>query len=371
MTNQADDRLSLRSLARRIFIEELLLLGDIAGRMDLIDFLGLTWDLNAMPSTDSRFKTASGDIWQHMINNDDWTYSYLFGPYLGLVDGSDEQLLRFLEQVVHPTLRTPEEQPKYLALINQYLAKEGFELRLRDEIAGFQVYRAARLGAGVSKSVKNIIFASTGPKPRIVLSDAVSNEIAIVENAQYCLVYDKPLPQHGLRWNDLVEWWAERRNMQPCIETERALFKRLRDSLSCVSPPERTLFENYFKSFRDEFGPNLPALIPQVYLHYDPYTMKELRASRYLFRQRMDFLLLFSHHQRVVIEVDGVQHYTDEGGNPSPERYSEMVAADRELRLAGYEVYRFGGYELKGATTCESFFRKLFQKHGLWSGLRE
>ena len=44
-----------------------------------------------------------------------------------------------------------------------------------------------------------------------------------------------------------------------------------------------------------------------------------------------------------------------------------MVAADRNLRLAGYEVYRFGGFELHEPTACDSFFRKLFQKHGLWN----
>ena len=84
----------------------------------------------------------------------------------------------------------------------------------------------------------------------------------------------------------------------------------------------------------------------------------------------MDFLLLFSHHQRVVIEVDGVLHYTNGEGKPSPKRYSEMVAADRDLRLAGYEVYRFGGSELHDPTVCDAFFRRLFQKQGLWSGRR-
>ena len=370
MTTQTDDRAKLRALGRRMFLDELLLLGDIAGRMDLTDFLELTWDLDSLPSTDSRFKTAAGDIWQHMINNNDWSYTYLFGPYLGLLDGPEEQFLRFMEHVVHPTVRNPEEQPKYIAFINRYLAKEGFELRLREEIAGFQVYRAARIGAGVSDRVKNLIFASNGPKPRIVLTDAVSNDIAVVENEQYCLVYDKPLPQHGLRWSDLIEWWAERCGSQPTIETERSLFKRLKESLSPESPPERLLLDTYFKSFREELGPNLPALIPQVYLHYDPYTIKELRAGRYLLRQRMDFLLLFSHYQRVVIEVDGVLHYTNGEGKPSPKRYSEMVAADRDLRLAGYEVYRFGGSELHDPTVCDAFFRRLFQKQGLWSGRR-
>ncbi|WP_286246809.1 hypothetical protein [Streptomyces graminofaciens] len=41
-----------------------------------------------------------------------------------------------------------------------------------------------------------------------------------------------------------------------------------------------------------ELGFDLPALIPQVYLHYDPYTMNELGGANRLARQRMDFLLL-------------------------------------------------------------------------------
>jgi hypothetical protein len=50
--------------------------------------------------------------------------------------------------------------------------------------------------------------------------------------------------------------------------------------------------------------------------------------------------------RRVVLQVDGKTHYTDDAGDPSPRRYAEMVRDDRELRLRGYEVYRFGGAEL-------------------------
>src|SRR5512133_1975783 len=41
------------------------------GRMDEIGFLGRLYDLEALPSTDSRFRTASGDIFQHRVNNYD------------------------------------------------------------------------------------------------------------------------------------------------------------------------------------------------------------------------------------------------------------------------------------------------------------
>lgn len=53
---------------------------------------------------------------------------------------------------------------------------------------------------GVAGELKNLIFAADGPKPRIVLRDAISNVIEIVENAQHCLVYDRPLTSSGLSW---------------------------------------------------------------------------------------------------------------------------------------------------------------------------
>jgi very-short-patch-repair endonuclease len=79
----------------------------------------------------------------------------------------------------------------------------------------------------------------------------------------------------------------------------------------------------------------------------------------------MDFLLLLSPHERVVIEVDGKQHYA-EGDVASPGLYAEMVAADRDLRLLGYEVYRFGGAEFskdRVGNVLDVFFRRLFERH--------
>jgi very-short-patch-repair endonuclease len=112
-------------------------------------------------------------------------------------------------------------------------------------------------------------------------------------------------------------------------------------------------------------GETLPALIPQVYLHYDPEVVSRVVNRDALLRQRMDFLLLFPGRQRIVIEIDGKQHYA-EGDLASPRLYAEMVAADRELRLRGYEIYRFGGYELSHNRTPEvavTFFERLFAAH--------
>jgi very-short-patch-repair endonuclease len=234
---------------------------------------------------------------------------------------------------------------------------------------GFQVdgdgYRIHITTEGIGEQVKNLIFAADGPKPDIVLSDALSNEIEIIKNAEYCLVYDRPIQTHGLLWVELVDWWKSTTSTEHLsdVEVGRALYLRLEKSLQ--SPPERLVWKTYFKLFYQTFGDRLPALVPQVYLHYDPYTIQQLKGKKRLRRQRMDFLILLSDHIRVVIEVDGKHHYAD-GDSASPRLYSEMVAEDRKLQLAGYEVYRFGGYELqtsKAERILQKFFSGLFGRH--------
>lgn len=88
----------------------------------------------------------------------------------------------------------------------------------------------------------------------------------------------------------------------------------------------------------------------------------------------MDFLIIFSDNQCVVIEIDGIQHYADyvEGNSKhyaSVDKYAEMVAAHREMSLAGYDLYRFGRKELydaeSGKRKVHSFFKALFEKYGL------
>lgn len=67
-----------------------------------------------------------------------------------------------------------------------------------------------------------------------------------------------------------------------------------------------------------------------------------------------------------MIEVDGKHHYTEgaytEHEKPSARLYAEMAAEDRRIRLAGYEVFRFGAYELMqpaGADAGRRFFTDL------------
>ncbi len=266
---------------------------------------------------------------------------------------------RFIEILVSST---PINQAKIIkGILNKYPGTQ----ELRDEFSQIidRLNAVVSEQGGVEGKVINLIFAANGPKPEIVVEDAISNRIKIVKNEKYCLAYDLPILDSGFTWEALVTWWATK-NSCPFPNNESDLLERLLQSTE--SPPEKLLFNTYYQ-LQQKFGKDFPALVPQVYLHYDPKTIRELAGQQRVERQRMDFLILFSNKHRVVIEVDGKQHYAD-GNLASPEKYAEMVAADRKLRLSGYELYRFGGYELqasKGEETVKSFFIQLLEKHNI------
>jgi hypothetical protein len=235
---------------------------------------------------------------------------------------------------------------KYLegtvAYLNTFLVFDGYKI-VKDGLY-YTVQPITDPTSNPLHPIKNIIFAANGPKPEIVLEDAIANDIRITKNEQYCLVYDEKIPDYGLLWWELIEWWVKKNNLQNLSELDqsRDLYRRL--ALSLGSEPEKNLFKAYFDNMHKKYDVNLPALIPQVYLHYDPYTVERLAGGKRLIRQRMDFLLLLP-SSRIILEVDGIQHYSQDG-QAKPSLYAELVAEDRRLKLSGYEVFRFGGYEL-------------------------
>jgi hypothetical protein len=342
-----------------------------SGALPETEFLARLYDLDQLPSYDPRHPTAAGDIFQHRVMNDDWDDDWIFGdPRFGLAE-SDRALLRFFAEMLHPAVRTNlTEVERLREFLNGVLVHDGYELVQVDDISGAPVFAARRIGGGVRGTMKNLIFAAIGPKPEIVLIDAINNDLRITGNADNCLVYDRPLAAEGLTWAKLTAWWADREGMTGADEraVSSSLYRRLDSSLG-DNDAERRVLRTYADRYL-RLGPDIPALIPQVYLHYDPHVRSHYQPGMApLPRQRMDFLMLLPHGIRVVIECDGVQHYADDQVQPNSRRYAntsryaEMVAEDRELRLTGYEVYRFGGLELVDgpATTrrLNTFFDRL------------
>jgi AbiJ-like protein/TIR domain-containing protein len=142
----------ISEVTRRDIVDVLLLdsTTPFFGRLDLVSFLKRIWPLQQMSSEDYRFKTADGDIWQHMVNNSDWEFSELLYRRLGITDISDELFARFLETCLHPlVVSEPERISKLLSLFNEALRNDGFAMRASGKISGRLVYKVATVATGI------------------------------------------------------------------------------------------------------------------------------------------------------------------------------------------------------------------------------
>ena len=351
-----------REVARSIDIEELYL--DARRFDELIERLWIL-DTDWLLLGDKPMGLRA-DILRHVHRNrGDWPTEILFDQ-LGAYDASDRRFALFLEGLASADVRPDEAaQRHFVACVNEPLRNCGVELRETGSEGGYPTFSVVSLQTATKGSPKNLIFASA-VKPDLRFRDALDNDIEIVTNADKVLVYDRPIGLDGLHWNDLQRWWSETEQIDDALVAKRSLYARLKSSLPRNSPPQTLLFEAFFEGFGSSI-PILPILLPEVWLHWDPRTIKE-RGRDALLRFRMDFLLLLPQGVRVVIEVDGKHHYADASGSADVQRYAQMVQADRELKLAGYEVFRFGAVELQTPTAkkdAHAFFEALFRRYGV------
>lgn len=108
------------------------------GQLNDVEFLSRLYELENLPSTDSRFTDASGDIWQHTVNNDDWDADWVFtDKRFNLLGGSAEAFLRFLCEIVHPVVRPDrDETMRIVSQFNDQLRQAGWELAEEERIGG-------------------------------------------------------------------------------------------------------------------------------------------------------------------------------------------------------------------------------------------
>ncbi|WP_241299081.1 hypothetical protein [Burkholderia stabilis] len=354
-----------RELARSI--EHLPLFGD-ARRFN--DLLKTFWIIDNDPWAsflERQDNSLTAQIDRHIFRNPgDWTVDHLFDQ-IGAYDAADQRFVKFFEGMATGEVRPDiADQQAFVECANQVLKQCGAHLRETGTKDGYPEYSVVSLYVSSNNRPKNIIFASTS-KPDLRFRDAINNDIEIVTNADKVLVYDRSIGNEGLSWQALQAWWSDLEGISNDDQAKNSLFRRLRSALPDNSPPQRMLFTSFFLAF-GKAVPNLPALLPEVWLHWDPQTVRE-RGADALLRFRMDFLLLLPHGIRVVIEVDGMHHYAHpDTRRADVDRYAQMVAGDRDLKLSGYEVYRFGASELLGnnaQASAVSFFHKIFRRYNL------
>jgi len=116
-----------------------------AGRLNDVEFLSRLFDLHQLPSYDSRYQDAYGDIWQHTVNNDDYERDWIFvDPRFALTSCADQDFLSFLCETLHPVVRS--DQAEVMRLVGHYneqLAHVGWELIPERRIAGRSIFVAS------------------------------------------------------------------------------------------------------------------------------------------------------------------------------------------------------------------------------------
>jgi len=127
-----------RNIADAIMVEKI----NWWGRLSESGFLSRIFDLGAIPSRDSRYSDAAGDIWQHRDNNLDWDDDWIFyDDRFNLLHGDDELFLRFLTETIHPVIRTDvTECNKLCQMYNSFLKQDGYELVEKTQMSGNPIF---------------------------------------------------------------------------------------------------------------------------------------------------------------------------------------------------------------------------------------
>ncbi len=151
-----------------------------AGRLSETDFLSRIFNLKLIPSTDSRFSDAAGDIWQHRVNNNDWDDNWIFyDDRFGLMDGEDDLLLRFLCEMIHPVVRSDSESQSICQIFNQYLHNDGFEIVEKMRLSGKPVYSARYIWITATPGIRAVKEVLGGTDPGYITNQITRMETAV------------------------------------------------------------------------------------------------------------------------------------------------------------------------------------------------
>ena len=148
------------------------------GRLDDIEFLQRLYNLDELPSYDSRYHTAKGDIATH-VGFGDWEDEWVFtDERFGLMNGNDETYLRFICEIFHPAVARHSiededwAEAEFYRQISNLLKTEGYEL--------YEVKRLGNkpvLGWRVIGSAETFISAQTEALKDVFDSDYLQQQI--------------------------------------------------------------------------------------------------------------------------------------------------------------------------------------------------
>lgn len=118
---------------------------DFYGRLNEVEFWERIFNLEKLPSTDSRYPDMKGDLWQHRVNNNDWDDNWYIDKF-DLLETEDAKFLKFLAEFFHPEVRDINRNTKRaLATINKNLALDGVELYVKSKVSGRDILGARNI----------------------------------------------------------------------------------------------------------------------------------------------------------------------------------------------------------------------------------
>ena len=165
------------------------------GRLEEVEFLRRIYDLESMPSCDSRFHDAAGDIWQHRVNNYDWDDDWVFSDdRFELAHGDDEILLRFLCESLHPVVRSDAtEVERFSQLFNQFLINDGYQLVVKTRLSGKPVFSGRFVGTANAPVVESARDAFSGADLGYVAQQITRMEAAVYNDPDLAIGTAKEL----------------------------------------------------------------------------------------------------------------------------------------------------------------------------------
>jgi AbiJ N-terminal domain 3 len=173
-----------------------------SGGVGLLGFYGKLFDLNKLPSNDSRFKNAHDDMWQHTINNDDWSEADIlddarFSP----LQLSDETFAQFIANALNVETRSKEELDKFVQVIRPILAHAGIQIVRYEEFGIFEGYKLSTRPEPGEKSPARLDAKrhTMRPAQRMSLIHGISTELqrrfTYNDIAAYLGAFDFPRPE--------------------------------------------------------------------------------------------------------------------------------------------------------------------------------
>lgn len=221
------------------------------GNLDEIDFLKRIYELSKLPSTDNRYDDSHWDIVQHRVNNNDWSDDWVFNDERFNLK-SDDSLLRFLAETVHPEVRSdPTEVYELVRKINGLLRRDGWVLTSKTKISGFPVYSAEVCDPtdfDVPESFPLDFTATIASLAELLKTSGNARDLAIIASSNASVMQ---VDSDG--WNGGTDYWVvtfhlepglfgrltadERRKSEKNLESELSQFFRslLNDQLNGVT----------------------------------------------------------------------------------------------------------------------------------------